>query len=43
MELLIKTYKAKENFSDNLGHNFSRLFDDFQNFPFTTNEVNRNY
>ena len=38
-----KTYKAKENFSDNHFHNILRLFDVLPNFPFTTSETMRDY
>ena len=35
MELLTKTWKAKENFADNHGHNILNPFDVWINFPFT--------
>ena len=38
-----KDINAKENFSDNLGHNNLRLFDVSPNFPFTTSETNCDY
>ena len=41
--MLTKTYKAKENFSDNHVHNILRLFDGVANFPFITSETKRNY
>ena len=34
-----KTYKAKENFSDNHFHNILRLFDVLPTFVFTTSET----
>ena len=43
MEQLIKTQKAKENFTDNPDHNVLRLFDVFPNFVFTTNETKLDY
>ena len=39
MGLLVKTLKAKENFTDNGGYNILRLFDILPNFPFTTSET----
>ena len=38
-----KTYKAKENFSDNHFHNILRLFDVLPNFPFTASETMRDF
>ena len=32
-----ETWKTKENFADNRGHNLLRLFDVWPNFFFTTN------
>ena len=43
MEMLIKTLKAKENLTDNHGHNILRLFDTLPNFLFTTSEAKRHY
>ena len=39
----MKTKNAKENFSDNLGHNILRVFDVLPNFSFTTSETNHEY
>ena len=39
MELFLKTQKAKENFSDNLGHNILRLFIILPNFSLTTSDL----
>ena len=41
--MLIKTWKAKENFADNDGHNILRLFDVLPNFSFTTSERKSDY
>ena len=43
MELLIKTEKGKEHFSDNHFHNFLGLFNVLTSFPFTTSETMRDY
>ena len=43
MKLLIKTLKAKENFTDNHGHNIFRLFDTLPSFFVTTNETKHDY
>ena len=43
IELVIKTLKAKENFTGNRGDNILRHFDVWQNFPFTTSETKRDY
>ena len=43
MELLIKTQKAKENFSDNHFHNILRLYNVLRNFTLTTTEIMRDY
>ena len=39
----MKRKNAKENFSDNLGHNVLRDFDVLPNFSFFTSETNRDY
>ena len=43
MELLIKEYKAKEDFADNHGHNILRLLDILANFSLTTSETKSDY
>ena len=43
LEVLTKTYRAKENFRDICGHNNLGLFEVFQNFSLTTRETEHDY
>ena len=43
MEILIRTWNAKENFADNHGPNVMRIVDVLPNFPFTTSETKPDY